>query len=194
RMPPPVLVVAVVLVVAAVLVVALAAVARAGTEAPRAERPVITGRIVLDRRRIPAGETVAGRVVFENRTATRKVLLRTCAINGLYAIALRAADGYLQQPGFTLVACDHGLMAARPGRTAYRFKLRATYTGCSQSARDQQPRGSPNWMPLCLKDSSGRRDRMPPLPPGDYTALFVPDGRWRGPSVMPAKLVVARAH
>jgi hypothetical protein len=32
------------------------------------------------------------------------------------------------------------------------------------------------------------------VPAGTYTALFFPDGKWRGPRVVPAKLVVAKAH
>lgn len=177
------------LVAAAVLVVGSAAVALAGTG-----RHAITARIVLARSRVDAGRALHGRVVFENPTATTKVLLRTCAINGLYAIGLRAADGYLQQPAFTAVGCDHGQMAAKPGRTVYRFTLRATYTACSQNAKDQRPKGSPYWTPLCLRDASGGRDRMPPLPAGTYTALFFPDGKWQGPRVTPAKLVVERVH
>jgi hypothetical protein len=36
----------------------------------------------------------------------------------------------------------------------------------------------------------GARDIMPPLPAGKYTALFFPDGKWHGPHVRPADLVV----
>jgi hypothetical protein len=43
---------------------------------------------------------------------------------------------------------------------------------------------------VCLKTSSGERDIMPPLPAGKYTALFVPDGKWHGPDVKSAELVV----
>jgi hypothetical protein len=33
---------------------------------------------------------------------------------------------------------------------------------------------------------------MPPLPAGEYTALFFPDGEWQGPHVKSAELVVTR--
>lgn len=72
----------------------------------------------------------------------------------------------------------------------YRFRIRATYAGCLQSAQHQPPKSSKYWTPLCLKDRGGERDVMPPLPPGKYTALFFSDGDWHGPHVKSANLVV----
>ena len=83
-------------------------------------------------------------------------------------------------------------MVVKPGTTVYRFKLPATYTECSQSASDQPPKSSKYWSPLCLKDSRGERDIMPPLPAGEYTAVFFPNGEWHGPHVKSAELVVTK--
>jgi hypothetical protein len=118
--------------------------------------------------------------------------LRGCKINGLYGVALRASDGStVEGPVFSLVGCSpEPPIVAKPGTTLYRFKLSATYTECSQRAKGQPPRGSKYWSPVCLKASSGERDIMPPLPAGKYTALFVPDGKWHGPDVKSAQLVV----
>jgi hypothetical protein len=157
-------------------------------------RPAITGSIHLKHREIRAGRTVRGELVFENHTSKTKVLLHGCKVNGLYAVGLRASDGYIQEPAFTLVGCSRQqAMVARPGKTVYRFKLPATYTQCSQSAKHQPSRGSKNWSPVCLRDASGERDIMPPLPPGKYTAVFFPNGVWHGPHVKSAGLVVTRA-
>jgi hypothetical protein len=121
-------------------------------------------------------------------------LARGCKIDGLYAIGFRASDGYVQEPAFSLVLCSLGQeMVAKPGTTVYRFRMPATYTRCSQGAKDQLPKRSKYWTPPCLKDSSGERDIMPPLPPGKYTALFFPDGEWHGPHMKSAVLVVTRA-
>jgi hypothetical protein len=119
--------------------------------------------------------------------------MRGCKIDGLFAIGVRASDGYVQAPAFSLVGCSpEQELVASPGTTVYRFDLRATYTSCSQSAQHQLPRDSKYWIPLCLTDSGGRRDIMPPLPPGQYTALFFPSGEWHGPRVQSAGLVVTR--
>lgn len=147
----------------------------------------------LKHRDVHSGRTVRGELVFENHTSKTKVLLRGCQVDGLYGIGLRAADGYIQEPAFSLVGCSpEQEMVAKPGTTVYRFKVPATYTECSQSANDQPPKSSKYWSPLCLKDSSGQRDIMPPLPAGKYTALFFPDGEWHGPHVKSADLVVTR--
>lgn len=52
--------------------------------------------------------------------------------------------------------------------------------------------GRTGWIviPLCLKDSSGERDIVPPLPAGSYTAQYFHGSKWRGPHVTPAELVV----
>jgi hypothetical protein len=81
-------------------------------------------------------------------------------------------------------------MVAKPGTKVYRFSVPATYMECSQSAYLQPPMSSKYWTPLCLKDSSGARDVMPPLPAGRYTTLFFPGGEWHSPHVRSADLVV----
>jgi hypothetical protein len=184
-----------VLLVAVLLAMGLAAIAFAtGTRAT--PRPAaITGSIHLNRSDVQTGGTVGGEVVFQNRTSKTKFLMRGCKIDGLFAIGVRASDGYVQAPAFSLVGCrPEQELVARPGTTVYRFKLRAIYTACSQSAQGQPPRGSKYWTPLCLPDSRGQRDIMPPLPPGQYTALFFPAGEWHGPHVQSAGLVVTRTE
>lgn len=159
-----------------------------------AKQAYVTGTIELNRSSVRTGGTVSGKVVFRNRTSRAKVLLRTCGtIDGFYAVTLRASDGYGQGAAFSLVGCLHQqAMLAKPGTTIYRFTVSARYTECAQSARHQRPKNSRYWTPLCLKASSGERNIMPPLPPGHYTALFFPDGRWSGPTVKSARLVVTR--
>lgn len=117
--------------------------------------------------------------------------MRGCKIDGLCAIGLRASNGYLQTPAFSLVGCSpEQEPVAKPGSAVYRFKLRATYMACSQSTTDQPPTGSTYWTPPCLNGSRGQRDFVPPLPAGNYTALFFLAGKWHGPCVKPARLVV----
>jgi hypothetical protein len=142
---------------------------------------------------VQTGGTVRGEVVFQNRTSTTRVLMRGCKIDGLYAIGFRASNGYLRQPAFSLVGCSpEQALVAKPGTTIYRFETSAIYAECSQSAKNQPPRYSSYWIPLCLKDSRGQRDVMPPLPDGSYSALFFPAGQWHGPRVKPASLLITR--
>ncbi len=176
---------------AVILASGLGAIALAKGTGARPRPPAIAGSIHLKQRNVHSGGTLRGEVMFENHTS--KVLVRGCKIDGLYAIRLRFADGYMQQPAFSLVGCSpQQEMVARPGSTVYRFKLSATYIACSQSGKHQPPKWSKHWMPLCRKDSTGERDIMPPLPAGKYTALFFPDGEWHGPHVKSADLVVTR--
>lgn len=179
--------------VALIFATGLGAIAFANEKSAEPRPPAITGSIHLRHRDVQSGRTVRGELVFENHTSKTKVLMRGCKIDGLYAIALRAADGYLQEPAFSAVGCSpEQEMVARPGTTVHRFKMPATYTECSQSAEHELPRSSKYWTPLCLKDSSGQHDIMPPLPPGKYTALFFPGGEWHGPHVKSADLLVTR--
>jgi hypothetical protein len=179
--------------VAVILATGLGAIAFASGKNASLRPPAITGSIHLKRREVHSAQTVRGELVFENHTSKTKVLMHGCKIDGLYAIALRASDGYIQEPFFYDVGCSpEQEMVAKPGTTVYRFRMAATYTGCLQSAEHQPPKGSKYWTPLCLKGSSGERDVMPPLPPGKYTALFFPDGDWHGPHVKPANLIVTR--
>lgn len=179
--------------VAVILATGLGAIAFASGKRAKLPLPAITGSIHLKHRDVRSGRTVRGQVVFENHTSKTKVLLRGCKIDGFYAIGLRASDGYLQKPAFSSVGCSpEQEMVAKPGTTVYRFKLTASYTECSQSAEHQPPKRSKYWIPLCLKNPSGERDIMPPLPAGKYTALFFPDGEWHGPLVKSADLVVTR--
>lgn len=151
----------------------------------------INAGLILDQSRVQPGGTVAGRLVVENRTSKALVLLSGCRVDGFYAVGLRASDGFIQEPAFSAVGCSpQQKLVAKPGTTVYRFKIRAAYTECSQSARHQLPKGSKYWSPLCLKDSKGERDIMPPLPSGKYTAVFFPAGRWKGAAVTPAHLVI----
>jgi hypothetical protein len=179
--------------VGVILATGLGAMAFANGKSGEPRPPAITGSIQLKHRDVQSGRTVRGEVVFENRTSKTMILMRGCKIDGLYAIGLRASDGYIQAPVFSLVGCSpEQEMVAKPGTTVYRFKMPATYTACSQSAKTQPPKSSKYWTPLCLKDSSGERDIMPPLPAGKYTALFFPDGEWHGPHVQSAELVVTQ--
>ncbi len=181
--------------VAVILATGLGAIAFASGESAQPRPPAITGSIHLKHRDVHSGRTVRGELVLENHTSKTKVLMRGCKIDGLYAIGLRAANGYIQQPAFSAVGCSpEQEMVARPGTTVYRFKMPATYIECSQSAKHQLPRSSKYWIPLCLKDSSGERDIMPPLPAGEYTALFFTDGEWHGPHVKSADLFVTRKN
>jgi hypothetical protein len=182
------------LLVAVILAMGLGAIAFASARGAKPQRmSVVTGSIRLQHREVRSGRSVRGELVFENHTSKTKVLMRGCKIDGLYAIGLRASDGYLQTPAFSAVGCTTKQeMVARPGATVYRFKMPATYTQCSQSPERQPPRRSKYWTPLCLKDPSGERDVMPPLPPGRYTALFFADGEWHGPHIESADLVVTR--
>jgi hypothetical protein len=176
-----------------ILATGLGAIALASGKSAKPRPPAVTGFIQLTHRDVESGRTVLGKLVFENRTSKTIVLMRGCKIDGLYAIGLRASDGYLQEPAFSLVACSpRQTMLARPGTTVHRFKLPATYTQCSQSAKHQPPKRSKYWAPVCLEDTSGARDIMPPLPAGNYTALFFPNGVWHGPHVKSAVLVVTR--
>lgn len=154
-------------------------------------RAAITGAIQLDQHDVQAGGTLRGRIVFENRTSSTRVLERGCKVDGLYAVGLRASDGSLQSPAFSLVGCSpEQELIARPGQTTYPFKLQATYGSCLQRAKGQGSRGSASWMPPCLENAEHIRDIAPPLPVGIYTAVFVPDGKWHGPRVQPARLRV----
>ena len=155
----------------------------------------LKARIALDRSRVRTGGVIRGRLILDNTGSTPRVLLRGCLTNGRFGIGLRAADGYQTDPGFTAVGCSplQALVVAKPGVSIYRFKIPARYDQCSQNSSNQQPKGSPNWTPLCLRDSHRERNIMPPLQAGKYTARFVPDGRWQGPSVKPAALTVTRA-
>lgn len=165
------------------------ALASKGTTKPRG--PAITGSIRLKHHDVRSGRTVRGELVFENHTSKTEILLRGCKADGLYGIGLRAADGYIQDPAFFAVACSpEQELVAKPGTTVYRFKRPATYIGCAQSPKGQPPRSSKYWNPLCLENSKGERDIMPPLPAGKYTALFFADGEWHGPHVKSADLVV----
>lgn len=181
------------LLLAASVLAGLSGASLAGAKDLRSSQ-TLTAKIALVPSRVPAGAAVSGKLVLDNRTSVPKVVLRGCMVNGLYAVALRAADGYMQDPAFTLVACSHRQsLVAKPGTTVFRFKIRATYTACSESPNHHWPRRSKNWLPLCLKDSSGKRDVAPPLPAGKYTAVFVPNGTWKGPDVRTATLVVTKS-
>jgi hypothetical protein len=65
-------------------------------------------------------------------------------------------------------------------------------SGVQQHGFHESSKSSKYWTPLCLKESSGERDIVPPLPVGKCTALFFPDGQWHGPHVKSAVLVVTR--
>jgi hypothetical protein len=163
----------------------------AGMTAGKPRSAPILASIQLMQRTVQSGKTAHGEVVFENGTSRTKVLMRGCKIDGLYEIGVRASDGYAQGRAFSLVGCLHEQeMVAKPGITAYRFKLPALYTACLQSDVHQPPKDSKDWLPLCLKDSSGERNIMPSLPAGTYTVLFYPADKWDGPHVKPASLVV----
>lgn len=181
------------LVVVSLLASGLVAVALASRVARKSRLPSLTGHLHLAHSSVQAGGTVDGRVVFQNRTSRTKVLTRGCDIDGLYAVGVRSSNGYVQVPAFSDVGCSpEQALIAKPGTTVYRFTLRSTYTVCSQGAKDQPPIGSKYWTPLCLKDSRGERDIMPPLPAGRYTALFFPAGKWHGLRVKPASVTVIK--
>jgi hypothetical protein len=181
------------LVVVSLFASGLVAVALASRSARKSRLPSLTGHLHLAHRRVQAGRTVDGRIVFQNRTSRAKVLMRGCEIDGLYAIGVRSSNGRVQAPAFSDVGCSpEQALIAKPGTTVYRFTLRLDYTACSQSAKDQPPRDSKYWTPPCLKDSGGERDIMPPLPAGRYTALFFPAGKWHGPHVKPAGVTVIK--
>jgi hypothetical protein len=181
--------------VAVILATGLSAFAFAGGTSSKLHPSAIAGSIRLKHREVRSGRTVRGELVFENHTSKTKVLMRGCKIDGLYAIGLRASDGFIQEPAFSLVGCSREqTMVAKPGTTAYRFKVPASYAECSQSAEHQPPKSSKNWTPVCLKGSGGERDVMPPLPAGKYTALFFPDGEWHGPHVKSASLRVTETR
>jgi hypothetical protein len=150
----------------------------------------LTTEIVLDHGHVRVGGVIRGKLLLDNTTSTRKVLLRGCVTNGRFEIGLEAPNRYPQGGVFSLVGCNplQVLVAANPGVTVYRFRLRATYTECAESAK-----GEPG-MPLCLKGPDGKPDIFPTLPAGDYTAVFFPDGKWLGPKVAPAALAVTRAR
>lgn len=157
-------------------------------------RDQLTARLVLDSSHVRSGGSVRGTVVIENRSGRPRVLLRTCAANGLYTVAVRAANGYEQGPAWGLVACRATTLVARPGMTVFRVTLRARYIHCTQAAKQPWRKWSPNWAPRCLKAAGSKGNIMPPLPPGHYTAFFAADGRWTGPRVSPATFLVTSAH
>lgn len=178
---------------AVILATGLGSIAFASGRSAKSRPPATTGSIRLKHRDVASGRTVRGELVFDNHTSKTQVLMRGCKVDGLYGIGLRASDGYIQEPAFSLVGCSPTQeLVAKPGRTVYRFEMPARYIACSQSAMHQPPKSSKYWSPLCLKDSSGERDIMPPLPAGDYTALFFPAGEWHGPPVKSAELVVTK--
>jgi hypothetical protein len=163
----------------------------AGTTAAKPGSVPIIASIHLTQGTVQSGKTVHGEVVFENRTSRTKVLMRGCKIDGLYEIGVRASDGYAQGRAFSLVGClREQEIVAKPGITVYRFKLSALYTACLQSNVHRPPKDSKDWLPVCLKDSSGERNIMPSLPSGTYTVLFYPADKWDGPHVQAASLVV----
>jgi hypothetical protein len=139
--------------VAVILATGLGAIAFASGKSAKPRPPAITGSIHLKHRDVHSGRTVRGELVFENRTSKTQVLMRGCKVDGLYAIGLRASDGYIQEPAFSLVGCSPAQeMVAKPGRTVNRFKMPARYIACSQSAKHELPRSSKYWNPLCLKE------------------------------------------
>lgn len=173
--------------VAAVLGAGIAAVVLAGGAS--AKPPSLIARVVLDRSRVSVGGTVSGRVIFENRSSKPKLMLRGCIGGGLYVIGFRAADGYLEQIGWTIDGCRaEQSMVAKPGRTVFRFRTAARYTICGPS---DQPKRSPGWIPACV---AGGGDPMPPLPAGHYTAVFVPYSGWKGPKVKSATVRITQAR
>jgi len=177
----------------AICATGLGAVAFASGESAKLRASALTGRIHLERRNVASGGTVRGELVFENHTSKTKVLLRGCKIDGLYAIGFRDSHGRVQAPAFPLVGCIRTQeMVAKPGTTIYRFSTLASYSECSQSPRQSAPKSSKYWIPLCLKDSTGERDIMPPLPVGQYAVLFFSDGDWHGPHIKPAVLIVTK--
>jgi hypothetical protein len=178
------------LLAAALLTIGFVSVALAsGTNA----QPAITGSIRLERLDVRSGGKVHGEVVFENRASTTKILMRGCKVDGLYAISARASDGYVSEPAFSAVGClTQQELVARPGTTVYRFTFRATYESCTGSATNQPPKGSKYWIPLCARDPTGKRNVIPALPPGEYTALFFPQNVWHGPNVKGAAFVVTK--
>jgi hypothetical protein len=181
------------LLIAVLLATGLTAIALAAWTSAKPQARSITASVQLRHSHVQTGGTVRGEVVFQNRTSTTRVLLRGCKIDGLYAIGFRASNGYVQAPAFSLVGCSpEQELVAKPGTTVYRFETSATYAECSQSAKGQPPRYSKYWSPLCLRDSRGQRDIIPPLPEGNYSALFFPAGQWHGPPVKPARLLVTR--
>ena len=151
----------------------------------------VTARLVLHPDRVRPGGTTDGRLVVKNNGSKPDVLLRGCRINGLYGIGIRSPHHTIQGPAFTLVGClHHQTLVAKPGTTVYTFKLAARYMGCTQALKDEVPRTSPSWTPLCGRSRNGDRDVMPALPPGTYSTVFVPNGKWKGPAVHNAELVV----
>jgi hypothetical protein len=151
----------------------------------------VTARLVLRPDRVRPGGTADGRLVLTNGRSKTVVLLRGCRINGLYGIGIRSPHIKIQGPAFTLVGClRHQTLVAKPGTTVYGFKVAARYTGCTQALKDELPRTSAYWTPLCGKRRDGERNIMPSLPPGTYTTVFVPNGKWKGPAVHSARLVV----
>jgi hypothetical protein len=154
----------------------------------------ITGKVVLSRDHIRSGATIHGKIVFKNGTSKTRILVSGCRVDGLYGVALNASGPDLNNgPASFAVGCFHkDHLVARPGTTAYPFKVTATYLSCSQAAEDQPPRTSKNWMPLCLRDAKGERDIAPPLPAGRYAAVFYPNGKWNGPTVTSETVTVAR--
>ena len=180
--------------VAVTVATGLAAIALASGKRVKPRPPAITGNLRLTQSEVHSGRTVRGELVFENHTAKTMVLLRGCRINGVYGVGLRGSEGYVQAPVFTLVGCSpEPDMVAKPGITVYRFNVSTTYGECTPSTRNEPPRSSNYWSPLCLKDSGGERNVMPPLPAGTYAVLFFPNGKWHGPQVKPAHLVISRA-
>jgi hypothetical protein len=188
--------IALVVAIAAVIVVVVGAVvASARGKQAKAGSSAITASASLGHATVRAGGSLRGKLVFDNAGSTVRVLLHGCKTDGLFAMALRAHDGSLDNgPAFSLVGCDENIssneLVAKPGSTAYSFEVRATYTECGQDPKDQQPKTSKYWTPLCLKDQRGIRDVMPPLPAGPYKLRFVPNGKWTGPSVKPVSVSV----
>ncbi|MGC9222131.1 MAG: hypothetical protein ACP5H2_12455 [Solirubrobacteraceae bacterium] len=177
----------------AVVLAALALATLADGRGLRLKHASLSALIALAPGRVAAGAPISGKLILQNITTKPKVVLSGCGLDGLYAVALRAPDGYIQDPVFAQVACRHKqTLVAKRGTTIYRFKIRGTYTACSQSPDHHWPKRSENWLPLCLKRSSGKREIMPLLPPGKYAALFFSDGTWTGPTVKPATLVVTK--
>lgn len=179
--------------VVVILAAAVSTIGLASGKTARGGPAAVTGSVRLERRHVEGGRTIRGEVVFENHGSRPEVLMRGCKIDGLFAIGLRASDGYLQPPAFSLVGCaPEQAIVAEPGISAYRFTTPATYAECSQRVERGPPAGSKGWIPLCLENSDGDRDIMPRLPAGRYTAVFFPDGEWHGPHVRSAELVITR--
>ena len=113
----------------------------------------LTAQIVLPRRTLGAGSSMAGRLVVENRTGHP---LQETGCGSLFRVAL---TGPRYHPQIAWPQCAQRLTIPT-GRSTYRIEVMSSYLACGNGPRTAN-------VPACLPQGG-----PPPLPVGDYRATL----------------------